>query len=317
MSQSAPAVLIKKQPLIIRWGSLILFPIAIFLFLAGFPTPSGASYASPEERAVYGIIYIICAAGILALSILRIVKKHHRTCSILWIFIVLGLFFLTPAFWAPRNNTNFPQVNESGDQGAPSEVPMRKPAATSTPKPAVAPTPKPVSALEPSAPVPVLAETPQPPADTTPLSGTVDSIQCTLVEKSCDYAGSCNYSYELLAQGTAGGPVDAWFGVNPLPAEAGELQASSEKDGVKYKISAPSWTGIFPGSVSGNPQRKAGDPITTSWQKGGYVYGGVGPNYNPAGVAPNTRVRFRLTVSKAYSSDPSYEAEGIGVCPTQ
>lgn len=161
-NQSAPATPVNKKPFIlIRWGNLILLLIALFLFLAGFPTPSGASHATPNERAAYGYIYLVCAARILILSIIRIAKKHHRVLSILWILVVPVLLYLTPIFWAPRNNINFaPDITKSesdinsapgtvsregenklGNQNAPSATPTLEP----TPTPAPAPTPSPTT----------------------------------------------------------------------------------------------------------------------------------------------------------------------------
>ena len=95
---------VNKKSFIVRWGNLILSLIAIFLFLAGFPNPS--SSATQNERAVYGTIYLVCTAGILVLSIIRIAKKHRRVLSVLWIFVVLVLLYFTPIFWAPINNIN-------------------------------------------------------------------------------------------------------------------------------------------------------------------------------------------------------------------
>ncbi|MEK7604179.1 MAG: hypothetical protein AAB461_03655 [Patescibacteria group bacterium] len=103
-NQSTPTTINKKPFILIRWGSVILLVIAILMFLAGFPSPS--STATSSEKASYGIIYLICLAGIFILSVIRIVKKHHRVLSIIWILFAFVLLYFFPIFWAPGNNIN-------------------------------------------------------------------------------------------------------------------------------------------------------------------------------------------------------------------
>ncbi|MDO8676549.1 MAG: hypothetical protein Q7K16_02775 [Candidatus Azambacteria bacterium] len=91
-----------KKPFIVRWGNLILLLIAILLFVMvyGAVLKSKASGISSEsERMIYGVIYLICVAGIFTLSIVRIVKKHHRILSVLWILATLILLYPIPLFF--------------------------------------------------------------------------------------------------------------------------------------------------------------------------------------------------------------------------
>ncbi len=91
-----------KKPFIVRWGSLILLLIAILVLVTGYGAvlkSKASSVSSETERMVYGIIYLICVAGILTLSIVRIVKKHHRILSVLWILATLILLYPVPLFF--------------------------------------------------------------------------------------------------------------------------------------------------------------------------------------------------------------------------
>ena len=105
MKQSISAAPVNKKPFIIRWGNFILLFIALFFLVLGAGAElksKSVGVSSGDERMFYGIIYLICVAGILVLSIIRIAKKHRRILSVLWIFVVLfllywsGIFFMKP-----------------------------------------------------------------------------------------------------------------------------------------------------------------------------------------------------------------------------
>jgi hypothetical protein len=101
-NQPVSAASVNKKPFIVRWGNLILLLIAILFFVMvyGAVLKSKTGGVSSEgERMVYGIIYLICVAGILTLSIVRIVKKHHRILSVLWILLTLILMYPIPMFF--------------------------------------------------------------------------------------------------------------------------------------------------------------------------------------------------------------------------
>ena len=95
-----PAQAITKKPFfLIRWGNIILLLVIIAMLLAGFPNPTGT--VTQSEKAVYGYIYLACVAGLFALSIVRIIKKHHLVLSIIWILFSIALLYPAGMFWAP------------------------------------------------------------------------------------------------------------------------------------------------------------------------------------------------------------------------
>lgn len=126
-----------------------------------------------------------------------------------------------------------------------------------TPAPAPAPTPAPAPAPEP-APVPEPVIVPPPTPEKTPISGSMTSISCNVVQLNGGIGGTVDY-YDAIIKGTATGPVDTTI-----------------YGGV---ITCDSWQDCYRGE---------NDPPATNWTDKQRVYVSRDPLANPANNGATT-----------------------------